>query len=78
MPIPTKATIRFFAPSRLLYRMPNTVLSASGIVDVTPQQRTALTVAFRSKDPADYEFLGKPVDRVQLYTTLDRYLDSGA
>ena len=24
------------------------------------------------------EFLGKPVDRVQLYTTLDRYLDSGA
>jgi len=24
------------------------------------------------------EFLGKPVDRVQLYATLDRYLDSGA
>ncbi|MBB6341336.1 signal transduction histidine kinase/CheY-like chemotaxis protein [Pseudomonas fluvialis] len=24
------------------------------------------------------EFLGKPVDRVQLYTTLDRYLDSSA
>jgi hypothetical protein len=36
-------------------------LTASGVVDVTPQQRTALTVGFRAKDPADYVFLGKPV-----------------
>lgn len=36
-------------------------LTASGVVDVTPQQRTSLTVGFRSKDPADYVFLGKPV-----------------
>jgi hypothetical protein len=36
-------------------------MSASGVVDVTPQGRTALTVNFRSKDPVDYVFLGKPV-----------------
>ena len=34
-------------------------MSASGVVDVTPQGRTAMEVSFRSKHPADYEFLGE-------------------
>lgn len=34
-------------------------LSGSGIVDVTPQGRTALDVSFRSSDHADYRFLGE-------------------
>lgn len=58
--------VRTFAPAiadslEIYHFRQPPVLSASGIVDVTPQQRTALTVAFRSKDPADYEFLGKPI-----------------
>lgn len=36
-------------------------MSASGVVDVTPQQRTVLEVNFRTKDPVDYVFLGQPV-----------------
>lgn len=34
-------------------------LEASGVVDVTHQNRTALTVSFSSKDAADYVLLGK-------------------
>jgi hypothetical protein len=36
-------------------------LTASGVVDVTPQGRTALDVTFRTPEPADYVFLGKPI-----------------
>jgi hypothetical protein len=36
-------------------------LSASGVVDVTPQGRTALDISFRSDQSADYVFLGKNV-----------------
>lgn len=41
---------RFHRPPRL---------SASGVVDVTSQGRTALTVAFHTKEPVDYVFLNK-------------------
>ena len=34
-------------------------MKASGVVDVTPQGRTALDVSFRSDQPADYQFLGE-------------------
>jgi hypothetical protein len=56
--------LRLFAPAIAdslevyrFHRPPH--LSASGVIDVTPRGRTALNVAFRSKDPADYVFLGK-------------------
>ena len=34
-------------------------LKGAGVVDVTPQGRTALDVSFRSDHPADYQFLGE-------------------
>jgi hypothetical protein len=34
-------------------------MTASGVVDVTPQGRTALDLTFRSEQPADYVFLGE-------------------
>jgi hypothetical protein len=34
-------------------------MKASGVVDVTPRERTALDVSFRSDQPADYQFLEK-------------------
>ena len=34
-------------------------MKASGVVDVTPQGRTALEVSFRSDQPVDYRFLGE-------------------
>ncbi|MEI6607795.1 MAG: AsmA-like C-terminal region-containing protein, partial [Verrucomicrobiota bacterium] len=56
--------LRMFAPAIAdsleayrFHRPPR--LSASGVIDVTPQGRTALTVGFHSKDPAEYVFLGK-------------------
>lgn len=36
-------------------------LTASGLVDLTPANRTNLTVAFSTPATADYEFLGQPV-----------------
>ncbi|KAB2643068.1 MAG: hypothetical protein DVB26_00655 [Verrucomicrobia bacterium] len=56
--------LRMFAPaiadSLEVYRFHRPPqLSAAGVIDVTPQGRTALTVGFRSKDPAEYVFLGK-------------------
>ena len=58
--------VRTFAPaiadSLEIYKFHQPpVLRASGVVDVTPQQRTSLTVHFRSDDPADYVLLGEPV-----------------
>ena len=56
--------LRMFAPAIAdslegyrFHRPPR--LSATGVIDVTPQGRTNLTVGFRSKDPAEYVFLGK-------------------
>jgi len=56
--------LRMFAPAIAdslenyrFHRPPR--LSASGVIDVTPQGRTALTVGFHCKDPAEYVFLGK-------------------
>ncbi len=58
--------LRLFAPAIAdslevyrFHRPPH--LSASGVIDVTPEGRTALTVGFRSKDPAEYVFLGKNI-----------------
>lgn len=34
-------------------------MKASGVVDVTPQGRTALDISFRSENPVDYQFLGE-------------------
>jgi hypothetical protein len=58
--------VRLFAPkvanSLEVYRFHRPPgLSGSGVVDVTPQGRTRLDVAFRSADPAAYEFLGANV-----------------
>jgi hypothetical protein len=56
--------VRLFAPkvadSLEVYRFhqPPT-LSGSGVVDVTPQGRTSLDVAFNTEAAADYRFLGK-------------------
>jgi len=56
--------LRMFAPgiadSLEIYRFHRPPrLTASGIIDVTSQGRTAMTVGFRSKDPVEYVFLGK-------------------
>lgn len=56
--------VRFFAPkvadSLEQYRFHQPPeLAASGVVDVTPQGRTALEVSFSSDHPADYRFLGE-------------------
>ena len=62
--------LRMFAPdiadSLEIYRFHRPPrLSASGIIDVTERGRTALTVGFRSKDPAEYVFLGKNLTLLQ-------------
>lgn len=56
--------IRLFAPKIAdsievyrFHRPPS--LTGSGIVDVTPQNRTQLTIDFSTPDPADYRFLGE-------------------
>ena len=56
--------VRFFAPKVAdsleqyrFHRPPE--MKASGVVDVTPQGRTALDVSFNSDQPADYEFLSE-------------------
>ncbi|KAB2641319.1 MAG: AsmA-like C-terminal region-containing protein [Verrucomicrobia bacterium] len=56
--------LRMFAPTIAdsleayrFHRPPR--LSAAGVIDVTAQGRSALMVGFRSKDPAEYVFLGK-------------------
>ncbi len=36
-------------------------MKASGVVDVTPQDRTVLDISFRSETAADYQFLGENV-----------------
>lgn len=58
--------VRFFAPtvadSLEQYRFHHPPeLKASGVVDVTPQGRTSLDVAFKSDQPADYQFLGENI-----------------
>ncbi|MES2660883.1 MAG: AsmA-like C-terminal region-containing protein [Verrucomicrobiota bacterium] len=58
--------VRFFAPpvadSLEQYRFHQPPdLKASGVVDVTPQGRTDLSIAFSSEHPADYLFLGENV-----------------
>jgi hypothetical protein len=56
--------VRFFAPKVAdsleqyrFHRPPS--LTASGEVDVTPKQRTDLSISFDSDQPADYVFLGQ-------------------
>ena len=62
--------LRLFAPkvadSLEVYRFHRPPeLAGSGVVDVTPQGRTALDVVFKSPDAADYRFLGKNVTMAQ-------------
>jgi hypothetical protein len=58
--------VRFFAPKvaddleRYRFHTPPS-LSGSGVIDVTPQGRTNLTVKFSTPGNADYEFLGKNI-----------------
>ncbi|NJM38566.1 MAG: AsmA-like C-terminal region-containing protein [Akkermansiaceae bacterium] len=57
---------RFFAPAIAdtleVYRFHQPPdLRASGVVDVTPQGRTALDISFASQQPANYIFLGQDV-----------------
>ncbi|QTN33735.1 hypothetical protein HZ994_15920 [Akkermansiaceae bacterium] len=58
--------VRFFAPKIAddleqyrFHRPPS--LSGSGVVDVTPQGRTDLTVKFSTSGKADYKFLGEDI-----------------
>lgn len=58
--------VRLFAPevadSLEIYRFHRPPeLAGSGVVDVTPQGRTALDVAFKTRTAADYLFLGENV-----------------
>jgi hypothetical protein len=58
--------VRLFAPkiadSLEIYRFHQPpALRGSGVVDVTPQGRTALTVGFNSQGEADYKLLGENV-----------------
>lgn len=56
--------VRFFAPKvadnleQYRFHQPPE-MKASGVVDVTPQGRTALDITFASDHPADYQFLGE-------------------
>ena len=62
--------VRFFAPkvadSLEQYRFHHPPdLKGSGVVDVTPQGRTALDISFRSDHAADYVFLGENLTLTQ-------------
>lgn len=67
--------VRFFAPKvaddleRYRFHTPPS-LSGSGVVDVTPQGRTNLTVKFSTPGKADYEFLGKNVTLLEPKATV--------
>lgn len=78
--------LRLFAPkiadSLEQYRFHQPpLLRGSGVVDVTPQGRTALEVSFRSKHSADYKFLGENLTlgtpRGKVEVRGDRVLVSG-
>lgn len=68
--------VRFFAPpvadelERYRFHAPPS-LSGSGVIDVTPQGRTKLTVKFSSPGKADYEFLGENVTLLEPKATVD-------
>lgn len=67
--------IRFFAPEvadgleQYRFHTPPS-LSGSGIIDVTPQGRTNLTVKFNAAGKADYEFLGKNITLLEPKATV--------
>lgn len=67
--------IRFFAPKvaddleRYRFHTPPS-LSGSGVVDVTPQGRTDLTVKFSTPGKADYEFLGQNITLLEPEATV--------
>jgi hypothetical protein len=67
--------VRFFAPpvadelERYRFHTPPS-LSGSGVIDVTPQGRTNLTVNFSTPGKADYEFLGKNVTLLEPKATV--------
>ena len=67
--------VRFFAPKiaddleQYRFHTPPT-LSGSGVIDVTPQGRTDLTVKFSTLGKADYKFLGKNVTLMEPKATV--------
>lgn len=67
--------VRFFAPEvaddleRYRFHAPPS-LSGSGVVDVTPQGRTNLTVKFSTPGKADYEFLGENITLLEPKATV--------
>jgi hypothetical protein len=68
--------VRFFAPKiaddleQYRFHTPPT-LSGSGVIDVTPQGRTDLTVKFSTPGKADYRFLGKNVTLLEPEATVN-------
>lgn len=68
--------VRFFAPKvadnleQYRYHTPPS-LSGSGVVDVTPQGRTNLTVKFSTPGRADYKFLGENVTLLEPKATVN-------
>ena len=68
--------VRFFAPKiaddleQYRFHTPPT-LSGSGVIDVTPQGRTDLTVKFSTPGNADYKFLGKNVTLMEPKATVN-------
>jgi hypothetical protein len=68
--------VRFFAPQiaddleQYRFHTPPT-LSGSGVIDVTPQGRTDLTVKFSTPGKADYKFLGKIVTLLEPEATVN-------
>ncbi len=67
--------VRFFAPivaddlERYRFHTPPS-LSGSGVIDVTPQGRTNLTVKFSTSGKADYEFLGENITLLEPKATV--------
>lgn len=67
--------VRFFAPKvaddleRYRFHTPPS-LSGAGVIDVTPQGRTKLTVKFSTPGKADYEFLGENVTLLEPKATV--------
>jgi hypothetical protein len=68
--------VRFFAPKiaddleQYRFHTPP-ALSGSGVIDVTPQGRTDLTVKFSTPGKADYRFLGKNVTLLEPEATVN-------
>jgi hypothetical protein len=67
--------VRFFAPKvaddleQYRFHLPPSI-SSSGVIDITPQGRTNLSLKFSTPGKADYEFLGKNVTLLEPRATV--------